>query len=86
MLCSVVYIIYFGFGCDIICIRVTSVKIIIITHSARALFDLNAPVSSLGGIVLFGTIPPWASTRAFKSNSALSLCVIIIILYIYYIY
>ena len=50
MFCSVVYIIYFGFGCDI-CIRVTSVRIIIITHSDRALFDLNALVSSLGGIV-----------------------------------
>ena len=49
-LLSYVYIIYFGFGCDI-CIRVTSVRIIIITHSDRAPFDLNALVSSLGGIV-----------------------------------
>ena len=49
-LLSYVYIIYFEFGCDI-CIRVTSVSIIIITHSDRALFDLNALVLSLGVIV-----------------------------------
>ena len=55
---------------------------IIITHSERALFDLNARVEAQGGIVpkASGTILPWASTRAFKSNSALSLCVIIILL------
>ena len=60
-------------------IRVMFVRII--THSDRALFNLNALVSSLGTIVLaaLGTMAPRASTRAFKLNSALSLCVIIII-------
>ena len=58
-------------------IRVMFVRIIIITHSDRALFDLNALVSSLGTIVpaALGTIVP----RAFKSNSVLSLCVIIVV-------
>ena len=61
-------------------IRVMFVRIIIITHSDRALFNLNALVSSLGTIVpsAYGTMVPRASTRAFKLNSALSLCVIII--------
>ena len=48
---------------------------IIITHSERALFDLNARVEAQGG-----TIPSRDDTRAFKSNRARSLCVIIIIL------
>ena len=65
-------------------IRVMFVRIIIITHSNRALFNLNALVSSLGTIVplrptALGTMVPRASTRAFKLNSALSLCVIIIL-------
>ena len=62
-------------------IRVMFVRIIIIIHSDRALFNLNAFVSSLVTIVpaALGTIVPRASTRAFKSNSALSLCVIIIL-------
>ena len=62
-------------------IRVMFVRIIIITHSDRALFNLNALVSSLGIIVptALGTMIPRASTRAFKLNSALSLCVIIIL-------
>ena len=64
-------------------IRVMFVIIIIITHSDRALFNLNALLSSLGTIVpsayALGSIIPRASTRAFKSNSALSLCVIIIV-------
>ena len=64
-------------------IRVLFVRIIIITHSDRALFNLNALVSSLGTIVpsAYGTMVPRASTRAFKLNSALSLCVIIILTY-----
>ena len=66
-------------------IRVMFVRIIIITHSDRALFNLNALVSSLGTIVpsaygLGHYMVPRASTRAFKLNSALSLCVIIILL------
>ena len=63
-------------------IRVMFVRIIMITHSDRALFNLNALVLSLGTIVrrpaVLGTIVPRASTRAFKSNRALLLCVIII--------
>ena len=45
------------------------------THSEKALFDLNARVEAQGG-----TIPPRDDTRAFKTNRARSLCVIIIIL------
>ena len=57
-------------------------NIIIITHSERALFDLNVRVEAQGGIVpeAYGTISPRDDTRAFKSNRARSLCVIIIIL------
>ena len=64
-------------------IRVMFMRIIIITHSDRALFNLNALVSSLGTIVpapmALGTMVPRASIQAFKLNSALSLCVIFII-------
>ena len=68
-----------------LCICVMFVTIIIITHSDRALFNLNALVSSLGTIVpsALGTMVPRASTRAFKLNSALSLCVIIIVSHIH---
>ena len=54
---------------------------IIITHSERALFDLNARVEAQGRIVpeAIGR-GPRADTRAFKSNRARSLCLIIIIL------
>ena len=65
-------------------IRVMFVRIIIITHNDRALFNLNALVSSLGTIVptALSTIVPRTSTRAFKLNTALLLCVInIIIIY-----
>ena len=65
-------------------IRVMFVRIIIITHSDRTLFNLNALVSSLGTIVPsaygLGHYGPRASTRALKLNSALSLCVIIILI------
>ena len=51
------------------------------TH-IRALSDLNAIVLVLGGMVPSAcglmTIPPRASTRAFKSNSVPLLCFIII--------
>ena len=81
-LLSYVYIIYFGFGCDI-CIRVTSVRIIIITHRDRALFDLNVLVSSLGEIVPLayglGHYSLLGLHSGVKSNSALLLCVIIIL-------
>ena len=58
---------------------------IIIAHSERALFDLNARVEAQGGIVHEavgqGHYSPRDDTRAFKSNRARSLfCVIIIIL------
>ena len=51
-------------------IRVVFVIIIILTHSDRALFNLNALVSFLGKIVsaALSTILPGASTREFKSN------------------
>ena len=56
------------------------VGIIITTHSDRALFNLNALVSSLGTIVYqIVTMVSRASTRPFKLNSPLSLCVIIIL-------
>ena len=65
-------------------IRVMFVRIIIITHSERALFNLIALVSSLGAIVhaaygLGHYCPSSLHARAFKLNSALSLCVIIIL-------
>ena len=53
---------------------------IIITHSERALFNLNARVKARGTIVPKGTMVPRDDTRAFKLNRARSLCVIIIIL------
>ena len=65
-------------------IRAMFVRIIIITHNDRALFNLNALVSSLGTIVptALSTIVPRTYTRAFKLNTALLLCVInIIIIY-----
>ena len=65
-------------------IRVMFVRIIIITHSDRALFNLNALVSSLGTIVPSAMVPR-ASTRAFKLNSALSLCDIIGLRISYYV-
>ena len=46
----ILVLLIFYIVCDI-CIRVTSVRIIIITHSVRALFDLNARVEAQGGIV-----------------------------------
>ena len=54
----------------------------LITHSKRAVFNLNARVEVRGTIVLkaVGTIVPRDNTRAFKLNRARSLCVIIIIL------
>ena len=64
-------------------IRVMFARIIRITHSDRALFNLNALVLSLGTIV-----PAACGLRhyclsglhsGFKSNSAVSLCVAIIL-------
>ena len=55
------------------------------TNSDRAQFDLNTLVSSLGTIMpkAAGTIVPLATTRAFKSNSALAvtMCYYYIITY-----
>ena len=54
---------------------------IIMTHSERALFNLNARVEARGTIVpkAVGTMVPRDDTRAFKLNRTRSLCVIIIL-------
>ena len=72
-------------------IRVMFVRIIIITHSDRALFNLNALVSSLGTIVPsaygLGHYGPSSLHSGYKLNNALSLYVIIILflLFVYFI-
>ena len=64
-------------------ICVMFVRIIIITHSDCALFNLNALVSSLGTKVPpaygLGHYGPSNLHSGSKLNSALSLCVIIIL-------
>ena len=66
-------------------IRVMFVRMLIITHSDRALFNLNALVSSLGAIVPsaygLGHYDPSSLNRAYKLNSALSGSHYVLLLY-----